>query len=231
MLILNHFVAPSIGALIVFILVLYKGDICPGQRGRLHQWLPIILAALIVSSLYSVLFLVPSILLGYFLTQVKTGKTRGEGPRQLLISAVIYSAFTAIYLIVRGESYSNASSLINWLFCGLILGASLSHLLLTAARTRLDSFHQLLPVLGVVISILYLVIFLVFLYANQGTNAVELQSVILNQLAVSLPLLVVGLLVWCWPLFRHVKPRKIQLLVSYISLNYAFWGVGSILAL
>jgi hypothetical protein len=231
MLILNHFLAPSIGALIVFILVLYKGDICPGQRGRLHKWLPVILAGLLVSSLYSVLFLVPSGLLGYFLTHVKTAKTRGEGPRQLLISVVIYSSFTAIYLIAMNNSLSTGSSLISWLFCGLVLGLSLAHLLLTLARTRLDSFHQLLPVLGVGLSILYLVVMLGLLYFYHSSIEFESQTEILHQLLISLPLLVLGLVIWCWHLFRHIKPQKFQLSISFIILSFSFWGMGSILTL
>ncbi|MDM7484535.1 MAG: hypothetical protein P3W98_005180, partial [Vibrio metschnikovii] len=65
-----------LGAQVLLTLVLVKGDICPGQRGRIHKVLPVLAILWVaVASLKVEAFLVVFALL-YFYSQVQTKKTR-----------------------------------------------------------------------------------------------------------------------------------------------------------
>ncbi len=63
-----------LGAQVLLTLVLVKGDICPGQRGRIHKVLPVLAILWVaVASLKVEAFLVVFALL-YFYSQVQTKK-------------------------------------------------------------------------------------------------------------------------------------------------------------
>ncbi|GAL20357.1 hypothetical protein JCM19235_4557 [Vibrio maritimus] len=72
--------APALAvAMLVLTLILAKGDICPGQRGRIHKLLPAIgILWLAIASLKVEAFLVVFAIF-YFYSKVQTGKTRQQG--------------------------------------------------------------------------------------------------------------------------------------------------------
>lgn len=73
-----------LGAQIILTMILVKGDICPGQRGRLHKVLPSIgVLWLAVASIKIEAFLVVFAIF-YFYSRVQTTKTRNEGPLWVL---------------------------------------------------------------------------------------------------------------------------------------------------
>ncbi len=84
---LSSFAPMLLGAQLVLTLVLVKGDICPGQRGRIHKLLPAIgLMWMAVSSIEIAAFLVVFAIF-YFYSKVQTGKTRDAGPLWVLYLA------------------------------------------------------------------------------------------------------------------------------------------------
>lgn len=77
---ISVFAPMLLGAQIILTLVLVKGEICPGQRGRIHKVLPALAVLwLAVASIKIEAFLVVFALF-YFYSQVQTKKTREEGP-------------------------------------------------------------------------------------------------------------------------------------------------------
>ncbi len=76
-----------LGAQIILTLVLVKGEICPGQRGRIHKVLPAIgVLWLAVASVKIEAFMIVAAIF-YFYSQVQTKKTRDEGPLWVLYLA------------------------------------------------------------------------------------------------------------------------------------------------
>ena len=77
---LVQFAPMLLGAQLILTLILVKGDICPGQRGRIHKILPAIgVLWLAVASLRIEAFLIVFAIF-YFYSQVQTKKTRDSGP-------------------------------------------------------------------------------------------------------------------------------------------------------
>ncbi|MFC5078044.1 hypothetical protein VTH8203_02937 [Vibrio thalassae] len=198
-------------ALLILTLILAKGDICPGQRGRIHKLFPAIgILWLAIASLKVEAFLVVFAVF-YFYSQVKTGKTRDKGPFWVVHLANGFSIAFAGIVIAQQANLAQSVSL---LFSGLLLGTVFAHLLLTIARTRLQAFHRILPVAGVIFSMLLAVSFVV--------NAYQWEPEIIAQYTVSvvssLVMLVVGIVIWSWHIIRHSAPTKGQLMIAFLSL-------------
>ncbi|NMR77740.1 hypothetical protein, partial [Vibrio alginolyticus] len=126
---------------------LIKGDICPGQRGRLHKMLPAIgVLWLAVASLRIEAFMVVFAIF-YFYSQVQTKKTREKGPLWALhLANGLAFAYVSIQVFEQPNWPASAAMAVMIFF----LGASFSQLLLTIARSRLQAFHRILPVTGIV---------------------------------------------------------------------------------
>ena len=196
-----------LGAQILLTLVLVKGDICPGQRGRVHNVLPVLaILWLAVASLKIEAFLVIFALF-YFYSQVQTKKTRQEGPLWVMYLADgLALAFVAI-LIVDAVNVSASLSLFSFIF---LLGAILGHLLLTIARTRLQAFHRLLPVVGIVSAMIATLCIVPYAYQLDAPSL----SALTQPLLISFSLLVIGIVAWCWHLLLVKPVNKRQLIVA-----------------
>ncbi|MFA0085832.1 hypothetical protein [Vibrio sp. 10N.261.51.F12] len=216
--------APSITVtLLILTLILAKGDICPGQRGRIHKLLPAIgLLWLAIASLKVEAFLVVFAIF-YFYSKVKTGKTRERGPFWVIHLANGFGiAFSAI-LISSQATFGHGVALLS---SGLLLGTAFAHLLLTIARTRLQAFHSVLPVSGVILAIVFAVSFLGNAYHWQ--ESVAQQYVV--ELVMSFVMLLVGVTCWVWHLVRHHAPEKRQLSVAFFCLLSANVGLFQLYA-
>ncbi len=207
------------GAQALLTLVLIKGDICPGQRGRLHKMLPSIGTLwLAVASLRIEAFLTVFAIF-YFFSQVQTKKTREKGPLWALHLA---NGLAFVYVTIQVfEQPHWASSAVTALMV-LFLGAVFAHLLLVIARSRLQAFHRILPVTGVVSGMLLVVM---MLFSAYQLDEAALNSVTQPILA-SLAMLITAIVVWCWHIFTHQAPNKVQLatalffaLASMVSLQ------------
>lgn len=198
-------------ALLILTLILSKGDICPGQRGRIHKLFPAIgLLWLAIASLKVEAFLVVFAIF-YFYSQVKTGKTREKGPFWVVHLANGFGV--AFAGVIIGQQPNLAQSLS--LACsGLLLGTVFAHLLLTIARTRLQAFHRILPVSGVVFAMLLAVSFVLNAYQWEPAIVTQYTSAAVT----SLLFLLVGIVIWSWHIIRHTPPAKGQLVVAFLSL-------------
>ncbi|PSU34996.1 hypothetical protein [Photobacterium lutimaris] len=201
------FLIPALlGAQLVLTLVLTKGDICPGQRGRVHKTLPVLLLGWLVVALYQPYAFLPLAALGYFTLKVKTGKTRDAGPLNVFYVANVVAFFVWFSMLLTLTLPVAAMSLVSV----VLFGSLLAHLLLTQARTRLQAFHRLLPFAGFV-SAMVSVLCLLWL-ANQFDES-QLALLTTNIVA-SLVLLVAGLLVWSMHLLTGKTVNRWQLVIA-----------------
>ncbi|MEZ8103872.1 hypothetical protein [Vibrio cortegadensis] len=216
--ILMSFAPMLLGAQLVLTLVLVKGDICPGQRGRVHKMLPAIgVLWLAVASIKIEAFLVVFAIF-YFFSKVQTNKTRDKGPLWLLYLA---NGLALAYVgIVISEQPSIAASIVNFAYIGT-LGAIFAQLLLLIARSRLDAFHRILPVAGVLSGMLVVLATLLHAYSlNEESLALATQG-----LLISFALLIIGIVIWCWHLFLSQSPNKLQLTLANLTLLAATIGL------
>lgn len=215
---LLNVVAPMLlGAQLLLTLVLVKGDICPGQRGRIHKVLPTIaILWLVVGSLRVEAFLI-ALALVYFYSQVQTKKTRQVGPLWAMYLADGLAVVLVTILIFKTVNWSAALSLFSQIF---LLGALCGHLLLTVARTRLQAFHRILPVVGILSAMVTTLCVVPYAYRLSSDEL----SVLTPSLLVSFALLVVGIAAWCWHLLL-VKPiAKVPLIIALLLMLAAVTG-------
>ncbi|MDD1783713.1 hypothetical protein LRP49_21275 [Enterovibrio sp. ZSDZ35] len=196
-----------LGAQLVLTLVLLKGDICPGQRGRLHKvfWVLVIGWAL-VTPLYPFAAL-PFISLGIFSLRSKTGKTKSSGPIPVLY---LSNAFGVLSLGVTLFQSSLSVALL-MLLQVILVGAVTAHVLLIRARSRLQAFHRILPVAGLVAAMLMAAVMAIF-------GSFNVTDAMVQHIVACMGLVLVGTLVWALHLFRQVAPSLVQVFVAFALL-------------
>ena len=201
------FLIPALlGAQLILTLVLTKGEICPGQRGRVHKTLPALLAGWLIVAFAQPLALLPLAALGYFTMKVKTGKTRDAGPLNVFFAADALAGLVWLAMLPQLSLPATMLSLVSI----ILFGSLVAHLLLTQARTRLQAFHRLLPFAGI-ISAMLSVLCLLWLAYQLG----EAQLTALTQnVAAAMALLVAGLLVWSMHLLTGKTVNRWQLMVA-----------------
>ncbi|MEZ8342233.1 hypothetical protein AB6D05_09030 [Vibrio cyclitrophicus] len=221
---LVQFAPMLLGAQLILTLILVKGDICPGQRGRIHKMLPAIgVLWLAVASVKIEAFLVVFAIF-YFYSQVQTKKTRDSGPIWVMYLAC---GLALSYVAIQATEQATAVGIITTLLLVALLGAAFGHLLLTIARTRLQAFHRVLPVVGVLTGMLVVLATVVSVYS---LSEAQLEPVI-STLLFSFALLISSIVVWCWHLLFARTPEKLQLSISLLMLLVAVVGLTPIWAL
>ncbi|MDH5935130.1 hypothetical protein L8R84_03130 [Vibrio splendidus] len=221
---LVQFAPMLLGAQLILTLILVKGDICPGQRGRIHKMLPAIgVLWLAVASLRIEAFLVVFAIF-YFYSQVQTKKTRDSGPIWVMYLAC---GLALSYVAIQATEQATTVGIITTLLLIALLGAAFGHLLLTIARTRLQAFHRVLPVVGVLTGMLVVLATVVSVYS---LSEAQLEPVI-STLLFSFALLISAIVVWCWHLFFVKTPEKLQLTISLLMLLAAAVGLTPVWAL
>ncbi|MGF1736263.1 hypothetical protein [Photobacterium satsumensis] len=201
------FLIPALlGAQLVLTLVLTKGEICPGQRGRVHKTLPVLLLGWLVVALFQPYAFLPLGALGYFTLKVKTGKTRDAGPLNVFYVANVLAFFVWFSMLLTLTLPVAVMSLVSV----ALFGSLLAHLLLTQARTRLQAFHRLLPFAGFISA---MVSVLCLLWLAYQFDESQLASLTTNVVA-SLVLLVAGLLVWSMHLLTGKTVNRWQLVIA-----------------
>lgn len=204
---LTIFPSMLLGAQLFITLILVRGEICPGQRGRLHKALPTLgILWLAVASLRIEAFMVVFAIF-YFFSQVRTGKTRDAGPIWILYLANgLALAFVGIQIGEQSNIAFSLALLANVAFSGAVF----TQLLLVIARSRLQAFHRILPVMGVVSGMVMALTVLGFVYGLTD----EALKAILPTLLTSLALMITGIVIWCWHLFMDKEVSKGQLGVA-----------------
>ena len=201
------FLIPALlGAQLILTLVLTKGEICPGQRGRVHKTLPVLLLGWLVVALAQPYAFLPLAALGYFTLKVKTGKTRDAGPLNVFYAANVLAFLVWFSLLPTLTLPVAVLSLVSI----ALFGSLVAHILLTQARTRLQAFHRLLPFAGFISA---MVSVLCLLWLSSLLDEGQLVSLTTNVVA-SLVLLVAGLLVWSMHLLTGKTVNRWQLVAA-----------------
>ncbi len=190
---LNVFAPMLLGSQLVLLVILLKGEICPGQRGRIHKQLPIIaLVWLLLAVLWWPVALVTALIVAFF-SQVKIRKTCERGSLWLLYLALAAALAVNLYLLWQATWQQGL-----FMLCSLVLlGASFSHGLLLLARTRLQAFHRILPITGIVGCMLLCV---VILFLGYQADSEQLQ-VSLLPLLFGFSAMLLAVLLSNWHLF------------------------------
>lgn len=221
---LVQFAPMLLGAQLILTLILVKGDICPGQRGRIHKMLPAIgVLWLAVASLRIEAFLIVFAIF-YFYSQVQTKKTRDSGPIWVMYLAC---GLALSYVAIQASEQVNPVGIITTVLLVALLGASFGHLLLTIARTRLQAFHRVLPVVGVLSGMLVVLATVINVYS---LSEAQLEPVI-STLLFSFALLISSIVVWCWHLLFAKTPEKVQLTIALLMLLASVIGLTPVWAL
>lgn len=207
---LTFLIPALLGAQLILTLVLTKGEICPGQRGRVHKILPVILVGWVVAVISQPVAVLPLLTLGFFTFKVKTGKTRDAGPLKVLYAADALAALSWLLLVPAMSLPQIGLSLM----AVALFGASLAHLLLALARTRLQAFHRILPFTGFVSAIISV---LLMLWLLTGMDEPTLQAMT-TDIVGALVLLVLSLLVWAGHILLMKTVNRWQLLAASLLL-------------
>ncbi|SIN82225.1 hypothetical protein [Salinivibrio sp. ES.052] len=189
-------VSAVLGAQILLSLALLKGDICPGQRGRFHHafWVPTFSWLILVPS--SFLAILPFLFLGIFAFRSKTGKTRRSGPIPLLHVANLLGFVAWITILSTYNGWMVALGVLQL----ILLGASLGHCLLVRARSRLQAFDRLLPL----VSVLALMGLMVLTGGIAAVNQATAMS--LNAIVAGAGFGLLGVAALTWHLLKQTSP-------------------------
>lgn len=197
-----------LGAQLILTLVLLKGDICLGQRGRIHKVLPIIAILWGISAFTFYPEALVGIMLLYFFSQVKTKKTREQGPLWALWLAGGLALLSVGYQVVMQEGIGRIAIIVMI----PLLGSAFAHLLLTVARTRLQAFHRILPFTGIIAAMLVAITILLHAYSLDETMRTEATQLILAGMV----LMLVAIAIWCWHIFTYKTANRMQLLIMLV---------------
>lgn len=205
------FLVPALfGAQLILTLILTKGEICPGQRGRIHKMLPALLVGWLMAAIAQPLAVLPLVSLGFFTMKVKTGKTRDTGPMKVLYGSNLLAFVCWLVLLPTFNMPQMAISLV----AIALYGSVIAHTLLTFARTRLQAFHRILPFSGFV-SAIVTILLMVWVIMTLGKPAVS-QSMV--EIILALALMVMGLVIWAGHILLNKKVNPWQLTSALVVL-------------
>ncbi|WP_324014012.1 hypothetical protein [Aeromonas hydrophila] len=219
----------ALGALIALGLVLWRGDLCPGQRSRITTqlfsvWVITGLSLMLAVEAKAADWLIWSgaaaLILGVVLS---LAQSRLEGKRA--IPATLFW-LPAMPLLVYGIGLLQIQGWLGGLLQMVLLGAAFAHLMLLRARHRLQAFNTLLPLAGLVAAILSL-LWLAVLVGWQGNDA-SLDALIPGVLTQA-ALLIAALLLWFSPLYRQQETAPVVVSTALCGLIIAQLAATSVL--
>ncbi|MFQ2214432.1 hypothetical protein [Aeromonas dhakensis] len=219
----------ALGALIALGLVLWRGDLCPGQRSRITTqlfsvWVITGLSLMLAVEAKAADWLIWSgaaaLILGVVLS---LAQSRLEGKRA--IPATLFW-LPAVPLLVYGIGLLQIQGWLGGLLQMVLLGAAFAHLMLLRARHRLQAFNTLLPLAGLVAAILSL-LWLAVLVGWQGSG-VGLDALIPGVLTQA-ALLIAALLLWFSQLYRQQETAPVVVSTALCGLIIAQLAATSVL--
>ncbi|MGY5450079.1 hypothetical protein ACVFI8_03925 [Agarivorans sp. MS3-6] len=204
-------------AFLLIMLILHKGELCPGQKGRIQRQISTLVSFITLAGLsgfesqqdsWLVVLVFASALIGwglsYRLNKLKHKRSLplmtwwGMGAPLLVVAATLTSLNGVI------------------LFSLLTSGAAISHWLIVKAKHRLSSFDKLLPLLGLISAMLSMMTVCIYLLLNQQLVD-NVESI--KQFVIMTTLLVSACLLWLVPQFRKTPPPA-QLLLAVALLSF-----------
>lgn len=175
-----HLGVGVLAAQLLSLLVFYKGEICPGQRGRLIKancavalywavWLVISLLPNHHATLANVMSVCGLSVVYFIWKQPQAEKIRNSF---LLMAALVAGLGVLSYLMIFTVLPAAAFAAYNPL-APLLAGVILANLILVIARSRLQGFIALLPLAMIILLALNALAMFVFLLLNGGESAVN----------------------------------------------------------
>jgi hypothetical protein len=208
---LTLFAPMLLGAQLILTLILIKGDICPGQRGRIHKVLPTLAIIWLAVASLRIEAMMVVFALAYFYSKVQTDKTRDKGPIWVMYLANgLALSYVAIEIVQQASLAGSISVFVQI----ALLGALFAHLLLTIAKTRLQAFHRILPVVGIVATMLMT---LAIGLKAHGLSE-EVLTTVLPQLLIGFGLMIAAVVAWCWHMLMSKEVAKPQLAMAFLFL-------------
>ncbi|MBS4702389.1 hypothetical protein [Aeromonas veronii] len=220
----------ALGALIALGIVLWRGDICPGQRSRITQqlfsiWVITALSLMLAVEAKAASWLIWSggaaLVLGVGLS---LAQSRLEGKRSVP-STLLW--LPALPLALYGIGLLQLQGWVSGLLQMAMLGAAFAHLMLLRARHRLKAFNTLLPLVGLVGAMASLV-WLAVLVVWQGGEA-NLDDALIPAVVIQAALLVASLLLWFSPLYLQRDTAPVVVSTSLCGLLIAQIAATSVL--
>ncbi|MGL5040451.1 MAG: hypothetical protein ACRC6D_10185 [Aeromonas sp.] len=222
----------ALGALIALGIVLWRGDLCAGQRARISQqifsiWVITALSLMLASAAQAASWLLycggTSLLLGVGLS---LAQSRLEGKRSL---PAVLLWLPALPLAAYGVGLLQVQGWISGLLQMVILGAAFAHLMLLRARHRLQAFNLLLPLAGLLGTIASL-IWLVILLAWQPESVTPAQAdALIPAVLTEVSLLVASLLLWFSPIYLQCDTAPVVVSTTLCGLLIAQIAATSVL--
>lgn len=219
----------ALGALIALGLVLWRGDLCPGQRSRITTqlfsiWVITGLSLMLAMEAGMKGWLIwcggAAMILGIVLS---LAQSRLEGKRAIPSSLLWLPAMP---LALYGLGLLQIQGWLSGALQMVLLGSAFAHLMLLRARHRLQAFNTLLPMAGLVAAILSL-IWLAVLVGWQGHGA-SLDALIPGVLTQA-GLLIAALLLWFSPLYRQQETAPVVVSTTLCGLIIAQIAATSVL--
>ena len=169
-------------AQLISLLVFYRGEICPGQRGRLIK-------VNLTFAIYWAVWLLISLLHNHTLTNVmsvcglsvvyfiwKQPKTEKICNSFLLMAALIAGlgclSYLMIFIVLPASAFAEYNP-----FAPILAGVILANLALVIARNRLQGFIALLPLAMIILLALNALAMFLFLLLNGMESAVDSDSI------------------------------------------------------
>lgn len=220
----------ALGALAVLVLVLIKGDLCPGQRRRISDGLMSVWAVLGLSLMLAVEAQVSDLMLWWggvmvvFGVAVLVYQAQLAGKRSLswhwqLPSLVLALVFTLWLLLRVGPA---------GFFMLIAGGCVFGQLIMVRAKHRLQAFNVLLPLVGVSGTLLLILVLLGQAAWAGQYNGVNLESLVLP-FAQLCGCVLLGAAVWLWPVFRkEATSAPVLAVASLLILGALTLGQGII---
>ncbi|MGL4715923.1 MAG: hypothetical protein ACRCWL_08475 [Aeromonas sp.] len=219
----------ALGALITLGIVLWRGDICPGQRARINQqlfsvWVMTALSLMLAIEAKAAGWLLwssgISLVLGVALS---LAQSRLEGKRSI---PGILLWLPALPLALYGVGLLQQQGWFSGLLQLAMLGSAFAHLMLLRARHRLSAFNTLLPLAGLVGAIISLIWLAVQVTWQEG--AVHLEGLIPGVL-IQASLLVASLLLWFSPLYLQRESAPVVVSTALCGLVIAQIAATSVM--
>ncbi|PJG58659.1 hypothetical protein [Aeromonas cavernicola] len=219
----------AFGALVILALVLWRGDLCPGQRARITTglfsvWviggLSLMLAIEANAANWLIGCATAALILGISLSLIQS---RLAGKRALSVHLLWLPALPlAVYVVGLLQTQGWVSGSLQ----AVILGAAFAHLILLRARHRLQAFNLLLPVaalVATVVSLLWLALQVVWQSHLVGLD------VLIPGVVTQAILLIAALLLWFSPLYLHKETAPVVVSTSLCGLLIAQIAATSVL--
>ncbi|WP_432452214.1 MULTISPECIES: hypothetical protein [unclassified Agarivorans] len=201
-------------AFLLLMLVLYKGQLCPGQTGRIQRQLGTLVSLITLAALSSIESQQSSWLSALILVAAFAGwallfqLNKLKHKRSLKLKLWW---FMGIPMLAAGLVVLNQQPL--FLFTYLVCATALAHWLMVKAKHRLSQFDKVLPCLGIVSAMLSILCLCVYLLAMPQLSQDPQQ---IKQFVIVAILLTLAVLLWLAPQFKKQSPPASLLLVVVV---------------